>query len=276
MSDKINAPDELFLKDYCSAVSSIDLLKKGFAAFKDVKGLKLSCIKGVLLTTLTSTIVFVLLFFYLYQPFIFPYLLEYSDKAIAFWDPLKYVIIPLTIVLKLLVWALLAYVSIKTSLIVMSLWVDHMIEKVINHFRGIPEDPFTLKELMKSISISIKRNLFNFMQSVPFIILAFIPVIGPIIAFIGLTRVNSTDILAPYIEVLIDKNRDMQDYKIKTSQAYSVGLLQATTCFVPVVGWMLFPMTLMIQNIGYSYLCEESYKENKSTGPIRELEIERL
>ena len=257
-----SAPDAAFLNEHCAKVNGADLALKGMTAFDDIKGLTFQYIKGVIITLFVAAAIFTLKFIYIYQPFIAPYIDGSVEKITNFWSLLSYVVTPVAWILKFVSWIILIFTSMKITAILMSFWLDTLIEKVIGHFREIPDEKFSFSKTAKNTLIGLGQSAGNLIFSIIFMVLGFIPLIGPVFAFIGNSCSNGFDIMSPYLMILADKDdKVLKDFKITKAKTFSTGFVQTILTFIPAVGWFALPFTLLAQVVGYAYYCEETWQE---------------
>ena len=57
----------------------------------------------------------------------------------------------------------------------------------------------------------------------------------------------------------------LKEYKITKGKTFISGFVQTALTFVPAVGWLALPFTLLAQVIGYTCYCEEKWQEHLKT-----------
>ena len=261
------SPNAAFLNEECCKANGADLLLKGIGAFDNIKGLTVQYIKGVIITLFFVAVVFTLEFFFIYQPFIAPFIDFYVEKINNFWSWFTYVVTPISWILKFIVWILLVIAAMKVASLFMSFWLDKLVEKVISHYREVPDVPFSVSMTAKNITKGLVLSMGNMIFAFLFMILGFLPIIGPVFAFIGGSCSNGYDIMSPYLMILAESDDELlNDYKITKGKTFISGFVQTALTFVPGVGWFALPFTLLAQVIGYTCYCEEKWQEhNKKT-----------
>ncbi|MCM8538478.1 MAG: EI24 domain-containing protein [Lentisphaeraceae bacterium] len=260
-TDQTTPPTYDFLDKNCREVNGLMLLHKGQKAFKEVPGLYKFYLKGVFVTLLCALAIFIGLFFTLYRMWILPELTHYLD-AINNWSGwLSYLTIPFYWLLIIITWSGLVYLSLKLSVFVLSMWIDTLLEKIMTHFRGIPEKPFNTKRMIKVFLAGLKLSLGNMLLSLFFFVLGLIPIIGPFMTFAGLSCSSGFDIKTPYIMLLgEDAPEKYKEFKLKKGRLFKIGFIHGAVSFIPVVGWILLPASLLLQMAGYTFFCEEKWQ----------------
>lgn len=264
-NNEYKAPKAEFLNQECSKVKGTDLIFKGLKAFREIKGLKTHYLKGVTITFILVLIIFSLKFYYLYQPFVAPFIDQYVEKINNYWAWLTYLATPIAWLIKFIVWVVMVFTSMKIASLFMSFWLDTLVEKVICHFRGVPETPFNLPKIIKNIIKGLGKSIGNMLFAIFFMLLGFLPIIGPIFAFIGGSCSNGFDIISPYIMVLAERDDKMLDeFQITKQKTFFSGFIHTILTFIPAIGWLALPFSLLGQVVGYTYYCEEKWqKQNK-------------
>ena len=257
-----NSPDAEFLNEHCAKVNGADLILKGMGAFDNIKGLTAQYIKGVAITLFFVAVIFTLEFFFLYQPFVAPFIDTYVEKINNFWSWLTYLVTPIAWILKFIIWVLMVFLAMKVASLFMSFWLDKLVEKVIAHYRDAPDVPFSFSKTAKNITKGLVLSTGNMIFALVFLVLGFIPIIGPAFAFIGGSCSNGYDIMSPYLMILAESDDDLlKDFKITKSKTFISGFAQTALTFVPAVGWFALPFTLIVQVIGYTCYCEEKWQQ---------------
>ncbi len=259
-------PDSAFLNEHCSNANGADLFLKGVNSFDNIKGLTAQYIKGVVITLFFVAVIFTLEFLFIYQPFIAPFIEYYVEKINNFWSWFTYVVTPISWILKFIVWVLLIISAMKVASLFMSFWLDKLVEKVIGHYREVPDVPFSFSITGKNIFKGLALSSGNMVFALIFMILGFIPILGPVFAFIGGSCSNGYDIMSPYLMILAESDDDLlKDFKITKKKTFFSGFVQTILTFVPAVGWFALPFTLLAQVIGYTAYCEEKWQLHTKT-----------
>ena len=262
---KNEAPDSLFLVEHCRKVHAGMLVKKGLQAFRHVPGLFTHYLKGVLLTMTVAVGVFLLMYFGLYDVFIYPWVESYVESFNKWASWMSYFTAPAAVIVKLVVFTIMVYLSLKASTVVMMLWIDFLIERVMQNFRDLPDLPFSFARMIKVMKAGLKITFNNLMMTFLFMGLGMLPIIGPILAFLGISRSSGLDILSPYLLLLAERQLQlMEEFRFGKRQLIGSGYLQAAVCFLPFVGWLILPSLMLLQVIGFAYFCEEKWQNYES------------
>ena len=264
-SQRDKGPDAKFLNEQCAGANGADMILLGMKSFDRIKGLTFQYIKGVVITLLIVALLFILKFILLYQPYIAPFIDGYVDKINNFWSWLTYLSTPIAWVLKFVIWILMVFVSMKIASMFMSFWLDTLVEKVIRHFRDLPDIPFNLRRTVRGIIKGLMLSSGNMFFAVIFLILGFIPIIGPAFAFIGTSCSNGFDIMSPYLMILAERDEELlKEFKLTQRKTFMGGSIQTILNFVPVIGWLALPFALLAQVVGYTYYCEDRWQKLNS------------
>ena len=249
-----------FLDKECREVNGITLLNKGHKAFKEVPGLYKFYLQGVILTLLCAALFFTALFFTLYRMYILPFLDSYLSTITNWAEWLSYLAMPVYWIIVVICWSFIAYISLKLSTVVLGLWIDALLSKIMRHFREVPELPFSLKRMLKIMLAGLKLSISNMLLTLFFFLLGFLPFIGPFLAFIGLSCSSGFDIKTPYVLLLGEDDPEKhKGFRLKKGRLFKMGFIHGLITLIPIIGWIMLPASLLIQMAGYTYYCEEKW-----------------
>ncbi|MCH2208765.1 MAG: EI24 domain-containing protein [Lentisphaerales bacterium] len=261
-----NTPTYNFLDTECRKVNGILLMNKGRKAFKEVPGLYLHYIKGVLLTLTSAVILFFTLYSTLYKMWILPFLDSYLTSITNWSGWLSWIATPVYWLIIVVLWSLLAYISMKLSTAVLGMWIDSLLQKIIRHFRNIPEEPFSMKKIVKIMLAGFKLSIGNMLLSLFFFLLGLFPFIGPFMTFIGLSCSSGFDIKTPYVMLIGEDNPEKyKEFKLRKRRLFKIGYIHGIISLIPVLGWFMLPASLLLQMAGYTYFCEEKWQQKRLT-----------
>lgn len=264
---KGTGPSAIFLNEKCGKANGGDLILLGMKSFGEIKGLTFHYIKGVVITLFFVAVIFTVEIYLLYNPYVAPFIDYYVDKINDFWSWFTYLATPVGWILKFISWILMVFAAMKVASLFMGFWLDTLVEKVIRHFRDLEDMPFSFQKTSKAILKGLLLSSGNMIFALIFLILGFIPVIGPVFAFIGSSCSNGFDIMSPYLMILSERDEELlKDFKITKNKTFLGGIVQTILNFVPLIGWLVLPFSLIAQVIGYTYYCESRWqKESIST-----------
>jgi uncharacterized protein involved in cysteine biosynthesis len=261
-----NPPTYQFLDQECRQVHGAILLKEGLKAFKKVPGLYIHYLKGVFLTLGCALLIFLALFFTLYRQLILPWLDSYIQSINNWSSWLAWLTSPIYWLIIIITWSLLVYLSMKMSTAVLGMWIDSLLEKVMGHFRPIPEKPFTVKRVSKVFFAGLKLSIGNMILSLFFFVLGLIPIIGPFMTFTGLSCSSGFDIKTPYVLLLgEDAPEKYKEFKLKKGRLFKIGFIHGGISLIPFIGWFLLPASLLLQMAGYTYFCEDKWQRKSAS-----------
>ena len=263
-NEQINSPSYDFLDTECRKVNGVLLLNKGRQAFKEVPGLYAHYLKGVLLTLFCGIGLFITLFFTLYRMWILPFLDSYLSSITNWSGWLSYIATPVYWLVIIVAWSLLAYISLKMSTAVLGMWIDSLLEKVISHFRHIPQKPFSVQRMIKIVLAGLKLSIGNMLLSLFFFVLGLFPFIGPFMTFIGLSCSSGFDIKTPYVLLIgEDTPEKYKEFRLRKRRLFKIGFIHGSISLIPVIGWLMLPASLLIQMAGYTFFCEEKWQQKR-------------
>ncbi len=235
-------------------------LKNGFTALKSVKGIKRIYFKGVALCFIAVLILFGL-FILLDVTLVGPALIDYRDGYVAGSAWTGYLVVPTYWLVRVFLYILYFYASFKIGMLVMIFWVDLMIERIIRHFRPL-DTRFNTRRFTKLLASSARIATVSIVIGSFFFLLSFIPLVGQVVSFIGIAILAGRDIYNPYIMILADEKPELaKQYRYDTKHVFKGGIVQAITYIIPFAGFLLLPMTYLLQVIGYAYYCENKWHE---------------
>ena len=263
-------PDADFLF-HMHRANPLELIKHGKKSFRAVRGLWGNYLIGLAICFLISLILGTLFFYLSYRPICTSYidpwinsLIDWSRHQKWWFSWIQYPGSWLNWILKIPLLALFAYLSLRLSTFFMIYWIDKLIERIISHFRPRPDEAFSMKRFIMTLRLGLAVTFRALLYSVFFVILSFFPLIGSIIALLGISRTAGIDIMSPYLLIVGEYNNEViKRFPFRTKPMIKVGLLQGVITIIPVFGWILMPITLILQILGYSYYCEEEWKNQQ-------------
>ncbi len=229
-------------------------LRNGNQAFQQVPGLKGQAIRAFLANLVIFIVVSLVLNGLLYNYLLEPWIASFFGSEDGFWATLGSVILWIT---QILVGALLAVATLLFSVSMMGAWHEFLVSQVIRHFRPLPDVPFNfgmwLGLTVQSAIVGFKEVLWVLLL----IVVGFIPIVGPILAFIGAAYLMGRGIFNPYWTVLQEQKESTDSLKQSVRWApIQVGLPQMGLAFVPILGWLAMPWVLLTQVLGVAYYIE--------------------
>ena len=264
------APTAEFLAQLHSP-NPVQMFKNGFRSFHEIKGLFVQYLIGLSICFFISIILMGLLLFFIYSPVNELYfekwslfIQDWSSQKSAWLSWIQHLSTPILWFLKITFIGLLAYLSLRLATFFMIYWIDKLIEQLINHFRPHPDEGFSWKRFWATLKLSLSVTIKALLASVFFLFLSFIPFIGSILAYLGISRTAGVDILSPYLLIVGEyDNSVIKAFPFKTKSMIKAGWFQGLIIVLPFIGWVLMPIFLILQILGYAYHCELQWQESK-------------
>ena len=241
--------------DRLRRVHALTAFKEGLRVQKSIPGLKRQVLKMLVLNytifLLVSLILNGLFYFYILDPLIV-WLFGSEGGFFASLGQWLFWMIQLTVA------AVFAFISLRFSLELASIWHQQLVSQVIRHYREIPEVSYSLREWFSSIASTsfgaFKLCLF------PIILLfaGLIPVIGLMLVYIFESHLLGRDTLSVYLEEIQSGEEKEELNKKLRWISIKLGWLPMLMAFIPVVGWLMLPMVVVVIVIGLTSLIERA------------------
>ena len=233
----------------------ITIFGAGHQAFVEIEGLCGMAVRGLIFNYLiffsASLALNGLFFFQILRPFI-NWLFGGEE---GFWASVG------TIVLwsvQLTVAAVIAMISLRFSVELLSLWHQNIIHRIIKHFRQINEPVFSFKAWLGEIQHILKEALKASLFPVLLILVGLIPIIGLPIVFLLESHLMGREPVIVYLESLTNPEEAAELRKMWRWMPIKIGWLPAVLAFIPFFGWLFLPLSLTYEVIGFAFLVEKS------------------
>lgn len=236
-------------------VRFVAIMLKAQAALRHIEGMQ----KAIWITFLINYAIFgmLLLFFngFLYFYLLNPLIDSYFHSNDGSWAWLGRVIFWIA---QLTLGGIFAVVAFRLSVAFMSLWHENLVLRVIQHFRSLPQEQFSMKIWLKTLGKTLHSNLKQLLWIVLFLLMGFLPGIGLVLVFLLGAYLMGKDTTQPYLTVLEEHNMPTDDVKKALRfPGFFSGISQMLLAFIPWVGWALVPLVMTYQVIGMAYVLEE-------------------
>ena len=233
----------------------ITIFGAGLQALAEIEGLRGMAVRGLIFNYLiffaTSLALNGLFFFQILSPFI-NWLFGGEE---GFWASVG------TIVLwsvQLTVAAVIAMISLRISVELLSLWHQYLVHRIIKHFRKIKEPVFSFKALLGEIKHILKEVLKASLFPVVLILVGLIPIIGLPIVFLLESHLMGREAVIVYLESLTNPEEDAELRRKCRWIPIRIGWLPAVLTFIPFFGWLFLPLSITYEVIGFAFLVEKS------------------
>jgi len=166
-----------------------------------------------------------------------------SVYQLAFWWRSGFWAAVGTIVLwsiQLTVAAVIAMVSLRFSVELLSLWHQSLVQRIITHFRQIEEPVFSFKAWLAEINHILKEALKACLFPVLLIFVGLIPVIGLPIVFMLESHLMGREGVIVYLDSLTNQEEAVELRKMWRWMPIRIGWLTGVSCFYSVCWLVVF------------------------------------
>jgi uncharacterized protein involved in cysteine biosynthesis len=238
------------------------LLAAGREAFRQVPGLRGLLVQGFLLLyglfIVIGAVALGLVYRFGVQPL---------AHGLSTYDPHGNVFLELLLPLadgllwfaQLLLLAATLLLALVLSFSLLSLWFEALAGRVAAHARGgAPrETPFTLRAWVASLGRALRDGALLLVLAVVALLLGFVPLIGPLLAFALACYVMGWEVREPYLAVRASGGESVRQLR-RGLNAWTlrIGTLPVLLAMVPWLGWLLLPVALTLQVAGVAWLSE--------------------
>ncbi len=238
-----------------SGTGAIKLLKAGHKATTEIKGLRGLVFRVLLLNYLIflgASLLLNGLFYYLLLNPVINWLFGGGE---GFWATLGTVILWS---IQLTVAAVFAVAALRFSVSLVTLWNQSLVERVIYNFREIEERTFSYKIWLAEVKNVLSEALKSFIYPILLLSIGIIPVIGLVLVFMLESHLLGRESIITYSDCLKDVEEGRKLRKKWRWLPVRIGWLPALLTFIPFVGWILLPLSITYEVIGFAFLAEES------------------
>ena len=242
-------------------VGVLTLLRAGRDAFAAVPGLRGFLVRGILLNyvvfVLVAALVLGLGVVFLLQPL--SGLLLAGEAEPGFWAGLLHALLQwLAWIAAALLTTATLLVAVVLSLALLSLWFEALAGRIIRHWRGAAATPeFAWGRWLNGMGRALAEALGLLVLSLLALLLGFLPLLGPVLVVAINSFLLGREVRDPYLAV----RRELGDADLPGAWSNvlwtgRVGLLPFALAAVPVVGWLLLPVTLIVLVTGVAWEAE--------------------
>ena len=154
--------------------------------------------------------------------------------------------------------AVISLASIRFSIELISLWHQTIVNQIIGYFRQTEEKRFTMKALAADMKYFLKEALKCLFSPILLLLVGLIPFVGIPIVFILEAHLLGRQSVMVYLESLTNQEESNELRKIWRWVPIRIGILPAALTFIPFLGWLLLPLTITFEVIGFTYVVEKS------------------
>ena len=235
--------------------NAITVFSAGNQALSEIEGLHGMAVRGMFFNYLIFFAVLLGLNGLFYFQILGPFIYWLFGGGEGLWAAVG------TIVLwsiQLTVAAVIAMVSLRFSVELLSLWHQSLVQRIITHFRHIEEPVFSFKAWLAEINHILKEALKACLFPVLLIFVGLIPVIGLPIVFLLESHLMGRQGVMVYFESISNPEEAAELQKKWRWMPIRIGWLPAILAFIPFIGWFFLPLSLTYEVIGFAFLVEKS------------------
>ena len=241
--------------DGLSSIHSLSALKEGLRIQKSIPGLKKKVLRMLALNyaifLMVSLILNGLFYFYFLNPLI-SWLFGTEGGFFASLGQWLLWIIQLTVA------AVFAFISLRFSLELAGIWHQQLVSHVIRHYRQIPEVSQSFREWLSSIGSTIVDALKLCLLPLLLLFAGLVPVIGLLLVYLLESHLLGRDSMNVYLEE-IQSGEEKEELKKKLRWiSLKLGWFPMLMAFIPIVGWLMLPMLMVMIVIGFTSLLERA------------------
>ena len=148
--------------------------------------------------------------------------------------------------------------ALRFSVQFLSLWHQSLVLRVIQNFREVKEPPFSLKVFLAGMLAALCEGLKACVIPLLLLFLGLIPLLGLVLVFLIESHLMGRDMICVYLDCLDDSEDVVRLRKAWRWVPMRLGWLPMGLAFVPLLGWLLLPLVLTYEVIGFAYHVESS------------------
>ena len=225
----------------------------GKKAITEIEGLRKILLRGIVLNYLIFVFLTILLNIFFYFNFFKPIIEWIFGFGNEFWMTLGNLVLWS---IQLSFAAIITLVSLRLSIGFLSFWNHSLVNKIIGYFRNDYKKKLPLESFLKEIVFffigAFRESLFPILL----LVISLIPFIGLLIVFLIESHLLGKQCIVVYLENLNDlEENDLLKKRLRWLPV-RMGWLPSLLTFIPLIGWILLPITLSYQVIGFAYNAE--------------------
>lgn len=161
-------------------------------------------------------------------------------------------------ILRLVLAAVLLMVALNVSLALMGMWYENLVERVVASFQERAAREFTWRHFVANQMGSLWVAVQDVALSVLLLPMGFIPIVGPVLVFVGASLLTGRSVIAAYETVLLEPGQSLSNRMSgQKITAFGLGWVIGLVAFIPFLGWFLAPWLLVRLVIGWAYWRQE-------------------
>jgi uncharacterized protein involved in cysteine biosynthesis len=152
---------------------------------------------------------------------------------------------------------LISFLILRSGVALMELWSEALVARVVNHFRPVKDRPLSFKGLALLSRATIGELIWSLFLTLLLLLLALIPLLGGVLAFLVGSYFLGRSLHGPYRAVLSSQGWPVELPQPLLRFNLQFGALHLALPLIPLLGWLLAPYSLLQHMIGLAYLMEQ-------------------
>ncbi len=226
-------------------------------AISEIGGLRTILLKGIFLNYLIFLILALFLNIFFYLKILKPIIEWIFGFGEGFFESLGNLLLWS---IQLSVSAIITLISLRFSIEFLGFWNQSLVIKIIRYFRHIDEKKLSFKSFLNEIRFFFIEAIISCLFPSLLLFISLIPFIGFPIVFVLESHFLGKQCIRVYLENL--NNLEEVEFLKKRWHwlPIKMGWLPSLLTFIPFIGWILLPLTLTYQVIGFAFVAESSRK----------------
>ena len=242
-------------KNSLNKTGAIEIIFAAKEAIAVIEGLKIIIFRGIFINYLIFFCLTLFLNIFFYSKFLKPFIDWIFGIGDGFWASLGNLVLWS---IQLSVSAIITLISLRFSIEFLGFWNQCLVNKILRNFRNVDEKTLSLKYFLNEINYLFVEAFRACFFPIILLFLSLIPFIGLPIVFVLESHFLGKQCITTYLENLNNLEEIEFLKKRLIWLPIRMGWLPSLLTFIPFVGWILLPLTLTYQVIGFAYTAEKS------------------
>ena len=234
---------------------ALAVFRAGQQAFSEIEGLQGLVLRGLFLNYLIFFAATIILNWLFYLQVLSPFIDWLFGGGEGFWAAVGTVVLWS---IQLTVAAVMSLAALRISVELMSFWHQNIVNRIIKNFRKIEETEFSLKAWLAELKYILKETLKACFSPFLLLFVGLIPIVGLPLVFLLEAHLLGRQSIVVYLESLTKTEEVVELRQSWRWLPIRIGWLAAILTFIPFAGWVLLPLTLTYEVVGFTYLVEKS------------------
>ena len=244
-------------------LNPLRLWKAGAVAARTIPGLTRVMIRNLLINLLIYFGIIVtvglLFYFYILTPSI-NWFQNQSNTWISYGGTLLLWLVQIAMLM------VMGFFSLRISMKFMEFWYGGMVARVVAHFRDLPEEKTSWRTRISEWASLIKDLAKEVAITLALLLLGLIPFLGAPLVFIIGAHLIGRSLKLPYLE-LVKSPKEIRRRRNLLLSTFAMGWAQMLLTLIPLLGWLIIPVSAIYQVTGFAYVQEEARKAKEKQMP---------